>query len=151
MTSFHRTRLGTEDDIFFIQALEMDPANQYVHRWSENLHKKKLADTTYRYLIAEDVEGRPIGFAILNYNSADRLEWRRIIVARRGFGIGRAFMRDVLAYFARDKALKTIWLDVYARNERAVHVYASLGFKQTGEDHTSVPGEQLVIMEYLLP
>jgi diamine N-acetyltransferase len=151
MTSFHRTRLATEDDIFFIRMLEMDPANQFVHRWSEEQHARKLADPTYRYFIAENVEGKPIGFAILNYNSAERLEWRRVIVARRGFGIGRAFMRDVLACFAQDEALETIWLDVYARNERAVHVYTSLGFEQTGEDLTSVPGERLLIMEYRMP
>ncbi|WP_417449196.1 GNAT family N-acetyltransferase [Kordiimonas sp.] len=148
MASFYRTRPAGEEDIFFIRALELDPANQYVHAWDETTHRDKMAEPTYRYLIAENAEGKAIGFAILNYNSPNRLEWKRIVVARRSDGIGTAFMRDVLSQFTADPVLEVIWLDVYAQNDRARHVYRSLGFQEVREDRETVPGETLVIMEY---
>jgi len=151
MAPYYRMRPANADDIFFIRALELDPANQYVHSWDEDTHRKKMVEPDFHYLIAEDVEGKSLGYAMLVYNTSSRLEWRRIIVAKRGVGLGTAFMRDVLAHFSRDQALKTIWLDVYTQNDRARHVYTTLGFREVGIDTTKVPGEKLVIMEYSPP
>ncbi|WP_417465722.1 GNAT family N-acetyltransferase [Kordiimonas sp.] len=56
-------------------------------------------------------------------------------------------MRDILKHFSKDQTLKTIWLDVYEENARARHVYASLGFRETGTDTAKVPGRTLILME----
>ncbi|NVJ98930.1 MAG: GNAT family N-acetyltransferase [Alphaproteobacteria bacterium] len=147
MHSFARIRKATKDDIFFIRSLEMDPANTMVHAWDAPTHHTNMDDPDYHYLIAEDIEGTPLGHAILLDNEPGRVEWRRIIVARRGDGIGKAFMKAVLEYFFTVHQAKVIWLDVYERNSRARHVYETLGFREVGEDLKTVPGERLVIME----
>jgi len=139
------------DDIFFIRALEMDPANLYVHEWDFETHEARLKDPDHHYLVALNIEGQPLGYAILIENKPGLVEWKRIIVARRGDGIGRAFMQAVLDYFFETKATDCIWLDVYEQNDRARHVYEKLGFQETGEDLGKVPGERLVIMEYRPP
>ena len=147
MHQFHSIRKATRDDVFFIRALEMDPANVFVHSWDKDAHIANLADPKFHYLIAEDIEREKLGYAILVDNEPGRVEWRRIIVARRGDGIGKAFMQAVLDYFFVSKKADCIWLDVYEKNDRARHVYGKLGFVETGEDLISVPGERLVLME----
>lgn len=151
MHRFERIRKATEDDIFFIRTLEMDPANVFVHSWDEATHLACLADPAFHYLIAEDLEGTQLGYAILldntPANDLRRVEWRRIIVARRGDGIGKAFMQAVLDYFFTVHKAEVVWLDVYEKNDRARHVYSKLGFREVGEDLQKVPGERLVIME----
>jgi ribosomal protein S18 acetylase RimI-like enzyme len=151
MYEFHALRKATPDDIFFIRALEMDPANLYVHSWDFATHEARINDPKFHYLIAEDAGGKPLGYAILLDNEPGRVEWRRIIVARRGDGIGKAFMQAVLEYFFTTQNAECVWLDVYEQNDRARHVYERLGFKETGEDLAKVPGERLVIMERYPP
>lgn len=151
MYRFDRIRKATADDVFFIRSLEMDPANTMVHAWDEATHHKNITDPAYHYLIAESIEGDRLGYAILMDNEPGRVEWRRIIVARRGDGIGKAFMRAVLDYFFTVHRAELVWLDVYERNDRARHVYQTLGFEEVGEDLTTVPGERLVIMECARP
>ena len=148
MYRFQRIRKATEDDIFFIRALELDPANLYVHSWDEATHRHNMADPHHHYLIAEDVEHHRLGYAILiDGDVPGRVEWKRIIVARRGDGIGKVFMAAVLDYFFTTRGAEVVWLDVYEKNTRARHVYRTLGFDETGEDFTKVPGERLLIME----
>ncbi len=147
MYRFDHIRKATPDDIFFIRSLEMDPANTMVHAWDEATHRKNISDPSFHYLIAENIEGIKLGYAILLDNEPGRVEWRRIIVARRGDGIGKDFMRAVLGYFFTVHKAEVVWLDVYERNDRARHVYEQLGFQKVGEDLQSVPGERLVIME----
>lgn len=151
MYKFHHIRKATEDDIFFIRTLEMDPANIFVHSWDEATHRENLHNPAYHYLIAEDIEGLTLGYAILLDNAPGRVEWRRIIVARRGDGIGKAFMAAVLDYFFTNHKAEVVWLDVYEQNDRARHVYEKLGFEEVGEDLSAVPGQRLVIMECHYP
>jgi len=147
MTSFHAIRRATDEDIFFILMLEKDPANIFVHSWDAEVHQANLQNPKYHYLIAEDGEHSSLGYAILVEDGIGRLEWKRIIVARRGDGIGSAFMAAVLDYTFTEGQAKTVWLDVYEQNDRARHVYEKLGFVETGEDLEKVPGERLLIME----
>jgi len=148
---FHDIRPACENDIFFIHALEMDPANIFVHSWDEATHHANLLDPKHHYFIAEDIEKTSLGYAILIEDEAGSIEWKRIIVARRGNGIGSSFMEAILRHFSHKNKTRKIWLDVYAQNDRARHVYQNLGFVETGEDLKKVPGERLVIMEYHQP
>ena len=140
--------MACEGDIFFILALEKDPTNIFVHSWDEATHRANILDPKHHYFIAEDAEQTSLGYAILIEDGFGCMEWKRVIVARRGDGIGSAFMEAVLTHFTDIKKLRKIWLDVYERNDRARHVYENLGFVEIGEDLTKVPGERLLIMEY---
>lgn len=147
MSRFDHVRKATPEDIFFIRSLELDPANIYVHDWSEETHREMLQDPNVHYLIAEGIQGTSLGFAILLENAPGHVEWRRIVVARRDDGIGTEFMRAVIEHF-RGRGDKLLWLDVYEDNARARHVYASLGFKEVRrEPLENDPSVTLVIME----
>jgi len=147
MSRFNRLRKATADDIFFIRALEMDPANVFVHCWDEETHRVNIANPQFHYLIAEGIQGTALGYAILLENEPGILEWRRIIVARRDDGIGSEFMQAVIDNFTNKGATK-LWLDVYEDNARARHVYKAMGFKEIHtEPLADDPNIMLVIME----
>lgn len=150
MSRFHKVRKATEKDIFFIRSLELDPANTMVHGWDEDTHRANIADPHYHYLIAEDVEHTALGFAILCDDKPGWIEWRRIVVARRGDGIGTDFMQAVIDRFT-EAGTDSIWLDVYETNDRARHVYGSLGFEEVRREALAEdPSVTLVIMERAL-
>lgn len=147
MSRFNRLRKATAEDIFFIRALEMDPANVFVHCWDDETHRANIANQKFHYLIAEGVQGTALGYAILIENEPGILEWRRIIVARRDDGIGSEFMQAVIDNFT-EKGASKLWLDVYEDNARARHVYKSMGFEETRtEQAPNDPDTILVIME----
>lgn len=147
MSRFNRLRKATADDIFFIRSLEMDPANVFVHCWDEETHHKNLSDPKIHYLVAEGIQGTALGYAILVENEPGIVEWRRIIVARRDDGIGKEFMQAVIDNFTNRGTIK-LWLDVYADNARARHVYRAVGFKEVRtKPLTDDPSVTLVIME----
>jgi len=147
MSRFHRLRKANAGDIFFIRALEMDPANVFVHCWDEDTHRTYMNDPKAHYLIAEGVQGTALGYAILFENEPGIIEWRRIIVARRDDGIGSEFMQAVIDKFL-DQGASKLWLDVYEDNARARHVYRALGFDEVRtEVPASDPDTTLVIME----
>ncbi len=153
MSRFHKLRKATASDIFFIRALEMDPANVFVHCWDEDTHHAYMKNPQSHYLIAEGIQGTALGYAILFENEPGIVEWRRIIVARRDDGIGSAFMQAVIDRFT-DQGASMLWLDVYQENERARHVYSAMGFEEVRtEVPASDPDATLVIMErsLLLP
>ncbi len=147
MSRFHKLRKATANDIFFIRALEMDPANIFVHCWDEETHRKYLKDPRAHYLIAEGIQGTALGYAILFENEPGIVEWRRIIVARRDDGIGSAFMQAVIDRFT-DEGASMLWLDVYEENERARHVYSAMGFEEVRTEAPATDSDAtLVIME----
>lgn len=150
MSRFHHLRKATPDDIFFIRSLELDPANTLVHGWDEDTHRENINRPEFHYVIAEDVENVCLGFAILKDDGPGRVEWRRVIVARRDDGIGSDFMQAVIDHF-KETGAHTLWLDVYEENTRARHVYSALGFKEvrrepSGDD----PNTTLIFMEHAL-
>lgn len=151
MTRFHGLRKAGDEDITFITALEAAPANTYVHSSDAATHKAQMADPDFIYLIGEDAGGKPLAYAMLRRESERRTEWRRVITKNPGAGVGKAFMKAVLDALFLDPALEAVWLDVYAENDRARHVYRALGFRDVGEDRTKVPGNLLIVMEYARP
>jgi len=148
MSSYAYFRRAIPADINFISRQEANPKNEYIHRWDNATHQQNLTNTQFHYLIAKDSNDKSLGYAILKDNEDGRIEWRRVVIATPGKGVGKAFMKDVLASFKACKEA-TIWLDVYEDNERARHVYRSLGFKETHKE--ACPNNTkntLVFMEY---
>lgn len=148
MTSYSKFRRAQGGDISYILSREADPANSYIHRWDEATHRANLADDAFHYLMAVDTEGEPLGYAILKDDDDGRVEWRRVVIAAPGKGIGKTFMKDVLDHFIT-AGKSAIWLDVYEHNARARHVYEGLGFTETHREPSPVdPESTLVFMEY---
>ncbi|MEX0298399.1 MAG: GNAT family N-acetyltransferase [Kordiimonas sp.] len=140
-------RNANEGDLPFILACEANPENTYVHSWDKNTHARNLITPAFHYLIAENEQSAPVAYAILRDDGTDKTEWRRIIVAQPGNGVGKAFMQGVISMFFENKT-KAIWLDVYEENKRARHVYKSLGFTETSiQPLPENPEKNLVFME----
>lgn len=150
LACFQTIRTASHDDIPYIMALEAMPENTYVHGYDAAKHHENLDKTDAHYFIAEDATGSRLGFAILFDDAHNQLEWRRIIVAEPGNGVGKAFMAAILAHFDA-ASQKTIWLDVYENNTRAQHVYRTLGFQEIRrKTYSGDPPGVLIIMERAL-
>ncbi|MEX1258692.1 MAG: porphobilinogen synthase [Gemmatimonadota bacterium] len=87
-----------------------------------------------RFLVAQlpEPEGRFVGHGILRW-AADEGEIVNLAVVPevRGRGVGSDLL-DHLLEFARDSALRSVFLEVRASNDPAIALYRSRGFRQVG-------------------
>jgi len=101
---------------------------------TEDEHRARLAGSDARYLLGRWPDGPAQGFALLE-GLTDRhngVKLRRIAVIEPGQGFGRPFTAALIDWtFAHTNAVR-FWLDVFADNPRARHVYRSLGFREDG-------------------
>lgn len=122
-------------DIDFVVEAEADPANQpWLTVWPRQTHLSALADPDLCHLVARDAAGVRVGYVILGglENRHGSVQCRRIVIARRGRGLGQAALRGVVAFVFEDVGAHRLWLDVDSRNDRARHVYARVGFVDEG-------------------
>jgi diamine N-acetyltransferase len=160
MTARVRLRPTMTSDIPYVVSLERDPVNlPFITPWDKPQHEGAIRFADMRHFIIEAVGGPAgldaIGFAILIgcRNPHHSLELKRIVVAHKGEGYGRAAVR-VLKKIAFDElGAHRFWLDVKSRNARAQGLYASEGFVVEGTLRdavlTSDGRESLVVMSML--
>jgi len=132
-----RLRPATAGDIDFILDQEARPGlDRFISPWSRERHEAALAEPSKAYLVLEDGDaaGGPLGYAILSdLDSPDRsIALWRIVVAEPGRGIGKRFLRGVMAWAFEEKRAHRLWLDVAEDNPRAEAVYRALGFVEEG-------------------
>ena len=98
-----------------------------------------------------------IGYAILMglENPNDCIELKRITIAEKGKGYGRAALKLIKKYCFEKLSCHRLWLDVFDFNERARHLYRSEGFVEEGIIRESIKREDgyknLVLMSILKP
>ncbi|TVP68658.1 MAG: N-acetyltransferase [Leptolyngbya sp. LCM1.Bin17] len=117
-------------DLPFVIAAERHANNlAYVGQWSYDRHCTAIASADEAHWIIEYTD-KPVGYAILLglTNDSRNLHLKRIVVADKGKGYGRAALRQI-----KDLAFETyqahrFWLDVKAYNPKARHLYESEGF-----------------------
>ena len=128
-------RLATAADVEFIVATERLPGyERLTARWSAAEHQRALASDDTRYLVGAHPGGALEGFAILQPLEPvhEGAKLRRIAVTAPGSGFGRPFLRAIVDWVFTSTACERVWLDVFTHNERACHVYRSLGFRDDG-------------------
>ena len=145
------------DDLAFVLQAEHDPANApFVEQWPHDRHVAALTDSDFAHCIVERrSDGQSIGYIILAglKNVHQSLEFRRLVIADKGHGYGRAAVRVVKQVAFEQYRAHRLWLDVRAHNRRAQQLYQSEGFVIEGtlrecvkvDDHF----ESLVIMSLL--
>jgi len=121
-------------DIPFI--METERRDGYAHlvgRWEEQQHQAEFAKPGSAYLIGE-VNGAPNGFVILRDQDDPfgNVLLKRIAVKEPGRGFGQALLRLTMAWVFSHETPHRLWLDVFVHNERARHVYRSVGFREDG-------------------
>lgn len=104
----------------------------FIHRFPPEQHQRNLTDADKLYLIAEDEAHQRAGFVMLaGLSSSDRnIELVRMGVAQPGTGIGRLLLMAAMETVFDKLGAHRLWLDVFADNARARHVYAAAGFRE---------------------
>jgi putative acetyltransferase len=108
--------------------------------WLQGLFAR-AAQEGGRIVVAQDEQG-PIGFVLF----VPARQWlEQIVVRPRAFGSGaaRALLRQ-----AKRSCPKGLGLDVNADNPRALALYRSEGFAQTGEGRNPLSGLPIVILRW---
>lgn len=129
-------RKTTEADLDFILSAERHEENApYVAQWSAERHREAFADEDIMHIIIEeDAICKPVGYAIIaGLKDCNRsIEIRRVVVADKGKGLGRRFFELYKKLAFEELKAHRLWLDVREFNDRAIHLYKSLGFVQEG-------------------
>ncbi len=124
-------RPTTAADLTVVTKWERHPDNAaYVEVWPYGRHLAALSDPAMKHFVVE-CDGTPVGFVILAGVAGARpvVEFRRIVVAEKGRGIGQAAVAHVVRYAFDELDAREVWLDFAVRNSRAAHVYEKCGFR----------------------
>jgi diamine N-acetyltransferase len=128
-------RPALEDDLASIVALERTPiARTFVGQWNEHRHRATMSGGDARYFVSSTEAGELEGYAILRGLSEDSgaIELKRIVVAEPGRGLGRRILEQLIRIAFEELGAHRLFLDVFADNARARHLYESLGFVYEG-------------------
>jgi diamine N-acetyltransferase len=136
------TRLGVmqlypanPNDIEFILTQESrGDFKDLILSWSREEHSSNLHSIDKRYFMIEDASGATSGYAILSgLNSPNRsIELTRIAIAEPGLGYGKLALNIIIKKVFEEYKAHRFWLDVFEHNQRARHVYQSVGFQEEG-------------------
>ena len=155
MTADLVLRPAQTSDIETIVSIESRGSiSKFIRPWRHERHAAALDNRNYVYLVAE-AGGETIGFVIFQeVLSTDRaINLMRIVTSEPGQGHGKPLMRLAMRHAFIDLGAHRLWLDVFAENDRARHVYSGLGFVEEGclRDAAQKPDgfHSLIIMSML--
>ncbi len=152
-----RLRPTMVSDLDFVGSVEHDAANRpFITPWERTQHEGAIRFPDFRHFIVEAGAGWPsAGFVILQgcRNPHASVELKRLVLQPKGRGFGRLCVRLLAEMAFRDFGAHRFWLDVKAKNERALALYRSEGFVEEGRLRESVRSEggfdSLVVMSML--
>ncbi|AOT08628.1 GNAT family N-acetyltransferase [Pseudoalteromonas luteoviolacea] len=85
------------------------------------------------------------GFFILVRHANTEIEFRRVVVDSKCRGIGQQAIAQMEQYCIAHFDTQRIWLDVFESNQRGLHIYNKLGYRQF---KTALhQGQPLILME----
>lgn len=128
-------RPATVADIPAIMAFERIPEfHAMVGTWPAEEYLRALNNPDVRCFIVAESHHEPAGFVILRgIQSPDRnIELKRFVIARPGEGLGQRALHALMAHVFQQLRAHRLWLDVFATNARALHVYRKNGFREDG-------------------
>jgi RimJ/RimL family protein N-acetyltransferase len=131
-----RLRPTTERDLDFVLRAEWNEEDRpYIGRWPRERHLAALAEDDAAHLMVErSGDGTPVGYAILIGLEGDGGMFclKRLMVAEKGRGHGRAALKLVKDHAFGDLGAHRLWLDTFEYNARARRLYESEGFVTEG-------------------
>ncbi|TPV93194.1 MAG: GNAT family N-acetyltransferase [Myxococcales bacterium FL481] len=129
--SFVELRPTPPEDLPWIVALENDPeAARFITAESLGEHQR-LSTSRDAFHLSIWRDGTAVGYLLLVLDGdGHSVELRRIVVARRGQGIGQAALRAAEHWIVARLGRGRVWLDVFLANERGRHVYGKLGYRE---------------------
>jgi RimJ/RimL family protein N-acetyltransferase len=144
-------------DLDFVISVEHDEGNRpFITPWDRTQHEGAIRFPDFRHFIVEaGPDYASIGFVILQgcRNPHRSVELKRIVLQRKGEGLGRACVRLLAQMAFRDLGAHRFWLDVKSLNVRAQALYRSEGFVEEGRLRDSVRTtdgyDSLIVMSML--
>ena len=131
-----RLRPTLASDIAFVVSLEQNAENlPFITPWERTQHEAAIRFPDMRHFIVEGGLGlEPVGYLILIgcRNPHQSIELKRMVIAAKGQGLGRAALRVAKRVAFDDLGAHRFWLDVKSRNERAKALYDAEGFTLEG-------------------
>lgn len=143
---------ATAADIPLIRRFESNPENRgKVGAWTEAEHAIVMAEETSRYWLFL-TDGRPVGFCILRDLTKPHRNvlLKRIIIDPAGSGHGRPALQALMRWCFRDWDAHRLYLHVFVDNDRARHVYRSLGFREDGLHRETLFMDEAWRSQYLM-
>ena len=133
-----RLRLCRADlsDLPFIMEIQHKPENiPFIVPFDEDFHREIInSDNTEKMdVIAAEIEtGAAVGYFMLCELDDCGVEWRHVIIDKKGIGYGRESLKLLMQWSFEVKKFHRGWLDCKPHNERALHLYESCGMKREG-------------------
>ncbi len=131
-----RLRPTMQSDLDFVLTLERDPDNlPFITPWDRTQHEAAIRFPDFRHFVIEGGPGLDAaGFLILIGCRSPNLslELKRMVVQKKGQGVGRTALRVAKKIAFDDLGAHRLWLDVRSRNRRAQDFYLEEGFQLEG-------------------
>jgi diamine N-acetyltransferase len=131
-----RLRPTLLSDLEYVLTLEHAAENRpFITPWERPQHEAAVRFPDFRHFVIEAGDDwRANGFVILVgcKSRHHTLEMKRLVIADKGKGYGRACVRLLKRMAFEDFAAHRFWVDVKSNNPRAQHVYESEGFALEG-------------------
>ena len=144
-------------DLDYVQSVETDMHNlPFITPWERTQHEAAIRFPDFRHFIVEGGEDfSPVGFVLLIgcRNPNHSIELKRMVIAAKGAGFGRAALRMAKKIAFDDLGAHRFWLDVKSRNARAKALYDGEGFVVEGALRDAVKTvdgfETMIVMSML--
>lgn len=125
-----------QDDLDTILSMENnEEIKKFVYTWSKDRHLAAIQDPDEGHLlIKEKSTDETIGYILLSglKQEDQSIELRRIALCKRGLGYGQDALALIQKLCFERYSCHRLWLDVFADNQRALHLYLKMGFIQEG-------------------
>ncbi|MEM7030790.1 MAG: GNAT family N-acetyltransferase [Chloroflexota bacterium] len=132
----------------FVKMEQAEDTAEYITAYDLETHQIKFQDPDIVYLSILH-EAQLAGFIILVLEAdAMSVEFRRIVVSKRGSGVGQAAIKAMEAYCRNQLKRQRVWLDVFDFNQRGRHIYEKQGY--TYFKREDYKGQLLLFYEKLL-
>jgi RimJ/RimL family protein N-acetyltransferase len=118
-----------EDIPSFVTMESADKTAPFIIPYSLEKHWVEIEkpDIIYLSILADH---KIVGFIIININQvSSNVEFRRIVVASKGQGIGQAAISKMEQYCLTELGCRRIWLDVFEFNETGRYLYEKMGYQ----------------------
>lgn len=143
------------DNISKIVQFERDNS-EFIGQYDFDRHQSVIeSDDEMHLSIFDNSNNSLIGHIILAglTNTNESIEFRRIVVSKKGKGFGKESLKLIKKYCFEDLNTHRIWLDVFEANYIAIKLYESQGFRIEGFLRDSVKRDgkyfSLLIMSIL--
>ncbi|KZN67452.1 GNAT family N-acetyltransferase [Pseudoalteromonas luteoviolacea] len=132
-----------EVDAFVVMEQESSTL-AHIIPYTKEAHLEAMSHEHIIYLSVY-AEQKLAGFMILAIDQKNSVEFRRIVIANKGAGVGQKVIALMETYCIENLKRTHVWLDVFEKNTRGIHIYTKLGYSQF--DEAMHAGSKLILME----